>query len=227
MKAVVYKGPNDVSVEDVPDAKIEHPADVLVRITSTNICGSDLHMYEGRTSFEPGRTFGHENLGEVVEAGPAVSKVKVGDRVVLPFNIACGFCKNCERGLHQLLPDHAARAQARRRSLRVRGHGPVPGRTGRIPARAVRGLQLPAPGRGLRGERTRLRHGRGHLPHRLARHRAGRRLSGRLRRHLRCRTRRAHGRLLGHHQRRRKSHGRGPPQRPAEARGTNRCHPCQ
>ena len=98
MKAVVYKGPNDVSVEDVPDAKIEHPADVLVRITSANICGSDLHMYEGRTSFEPGRTFGHENLGEVVETGPAVRKVQVGDRVVLPFNIACGFCKNCDRG---------------------------------------------------------------------------------------------------------------------------------
>ncbi|MDP9937537.1 glutathione-independent formaldehyde dehydrogenase [Paenarthrobacter nicotinovorans] len=98
MKAVVYKGPNDVSVEEIPDAKIEHPADVLVRITSANICGSDLHMYEGRTSFEPGRSFGHENLGEVVEVGPAVSKVKVGERVVLPFNVACGFCKNCERG---------------------------------------------------------------------------------------------------------------------------------
>jgi glutathione-independent formaldehyde dehydrogenase len=98
VKAVVYKGPNDVSVEEIPDAKIEHPADVLVRITSANICGSDLHMYEGRTSFEPGRSFGHENLGEVVETGPAVSKVKVGDRVVLPFNIACGFCKNCDRG---------------------------------------------------------------------------------------------------------------------------------
>ena len=98
VKAVVYKGPNDVSVEDVPDAKIEHPADVLVRITATNICGSDLHMYEGRTSFEPGRTFGHENLGEVIETGPAVRKVQVGERAVLPFNIACGFCKNCDRG---------------------------------------------------------------------------------------------------------------------------------
>ncbi|MGX5359155.1 alcohol dehydrogenase catalytic domain-containing protein [Kocuria sp. KH4] len=98
MKAVVYKGPNDVAVEEVPDAKIERPTDVLVRITATNICGSDLHMYEGRTSFETGRTFGHENLGEVVEVGDGVDKVKVGERVVLPFNIACGFCKNCERG---------------------------------------------------------------------------------------------------------------------------------
>lgn len=98
MKAVVYKGPNEVSVEDVPDAKIERPTDVLVRITATNICGSDLHMYEGRTDFEVGRTFGHENMGEVIEIGNGVDAVKVGDRVVLPFNISCGFCKNCERG---------------------------------------------------------------------------------------------------------------------------------
>ncbi|GLC63032.1 hypothetical protein PLESTB_001973600 [Pleodorina starrii] len=99
MKAVVYQGPHDVAVTDVPDAKIERPTDVLVRVTTTNICGSDLHMYEGRTSFEKGRTFGHENMGEVVEIGKGVEKVKVGDRVVLPFNISCGFCKNCERGL--------------------------------------------------------------------------------------------------------------------------------
>ncbi|WP_405802664.1 glutathione-independent formaldehyde dehydrogenase [Streptomyces halstedii] len=99
MKAVVYNGPRDVSVIEVPDARIEHPDDIVVRVTSTNICGSDLHMYEGRTSFEPGRSLGHENMGEVVETGPGVSKVKVGDYVVLPFNIACGFCKQCERGL--------------------------------------------------------------------------------------------------------------------------------
>lgn len=98
MKAVVYHGPGEVSVDDVPDAKIEHPTDVLVRITSTNICGSDLHMYEGRTSLEPGSVIGHENLGEVVEVGGAVTRVKVGDRVCLPFNVSCGFCKNCERG---------------------------------------------------------------------------------------------------------------------------------
>jgi hypothetical protein len=99
MKAAVYEGPRTVTVKDVPDAKIEHPCDILVRITTTNICGSDLHMYEGRTSFETGRSMGHENLGEVVEIGSAVSKVKVGDYVVLPFNVACGFCKQCERGL--------------------------------------------------------------------------------------------------------------------------------
>ena len=99
MKALVYQGTRDVRVMEMPDAKIERPTDVLVRITATNICGSDLHMYEGRTDMESGRILGHENLGEVVEVGGAVDRIKVGDRVCLPFNIGCGFCKNCERGL--------------------------------------------------------------------------------------------------------------------------------
>jgi threonine dehydrogenase-like Zn-dependent dehydrogenase len=99
MKAIIYNGPHDVSVQNVPDAKIEKATDVLVRITTTNICGSDLHMYEGRTSFETGRILGHENMGEVIEVGAAVDRVKVGDMVCLPFNIGCGFCDNCERGL--------------------------------------------------------------------------------------------------------------------------------
>jgi glutathione-independent formaldehyde dehydrogenase len=99
MKAVVYDGPRTVNIKEVPDARIERPTDVLVRITTTNICGSDLHMYEGRTDMETGRVLGHENLGEVVEVGGAVEKVRVGDMVVLPFNVSCGFCANCERGL--------------------------------------------------------------------------------------------------------------------------------
>ncbi|WP_432863543.1 glutathione-independent formaldehyde dehydrogenase [Microbispora rosea] len=99
MKAVVYEGPRQVRVENVPDARIEMPTDVLVRVTTTNICGSDLHMYEGRTDLEPGRVLGHENLGEVVEVGPGVVRVRVGDMVCVPFNVACGFCANCESGL--------------------------------------------------------------------------------------------------------------------------------
>ncbi|KPY01529.1 Glutathione-independent formaldehyde dehydrogenase [Pseudomonas savastanoi pv. nerii] len=99
MKAIVYGGPRDVSVKNVPDAKIQKPTDALVRVTSTNICGSDLHMYEGRTSFETGRIFGHENLGQVIEVGAGVDRIKVGDWVCLPFNIGCGFCENCEKGL--------------------------------------------------------------------------------------------------------------------------------
>src|SRR5258708_29161944 len=99
MKAVVYHGPRQVSVDEVPDARIEKPTDVLLRITSTNICGSDLHMYEGRTDFEPGSILGHENLGQVIEVGDAIEKVQVGDMVSAPFNVACGHCKNCESGL--------------------------------------------------------------------------------------------------------------------------------
>ena len=99
MKALVYHGPRHVSVDDVPDPRVEKPTDVLVRITSTNICGSDLHMYEGRTDFEQGRIFGHENVGEVVEVGDGVDKVAVGDMVSAPFNVSCGHCENCEHGL--------------------------------------------------------------------------------------------------------------------------------
>lgn len=98
MKAVVYKGPFEVAVEEVDDPKIQEPADVIVRITSTAICGSDLHMYEGRTDAEPGITFGHENMGIVEEIGSGVTSVAKGDRVVLPFNVACGFCDNCRAG---------------------------------------------------------------------------------------------------------------------------------
>ena len=99
MKAVVYNGPHDVSVKTVPDPKITHPGDVISKVSSSNICGSDLHMYDGRTDLEPGRIIGHENVGEVNEVGKAVLQLKVGDRVCVPFNVACGYCKNCERGL--------------------------------------------------------------------------------------------------------------------------------
>jgi len=98
MKAIVYNGPRDVCVANVPDSRIERPTDALVRITTTNICGSDLHMYEGRTDVEHGKVLGHENLGEVVEVGNAVERIKPGDMVCMPFNISCGYCENCERG---------------------------------------------------------------------------------------------------------------------------------
>jgi glutathione-independent formaldehyde dehydrogenase len=98
VKAVVYKEPFKVAVEDVPDPQLQHPNDVIVRITSSAICGSDLHMYEGRTAAEPGIVFGHENMGIVEEVGAGVTSIKQGDRVVMPFNVACGFCKNCVAG---------------------------------------------------------------------------------------------------------------------------------
>lgn len=98
MKAVVYKGPFSVAVEDVEKPDIRHPNDVIVRVTSTAICGSDLHMYEGRTAAEPGIVFGHENMGIVDQVGQGVTGLKKGDRVVMPFNVACGFCTNCAAG---------------------------------------------------------------------------------------------------------------------------------
>ena len=98
MRAVVYRGPYDVEVTDVPDPTIEEPTDAVVRITTTNICGSDLHMFEGRTNVEAGTVLGHENMGIVEAVGPAVTRVKVGDRVSVPFNIACGTCRNCLQG---------------------------------------------------------------------------------------------------------------------------------
>lgn len=98
MRAVVYKRPFEVAVENVPDPAIQHPNDVIVRIAAAAICGSDLHMYEGRTAAQPGLVFGHENLGTVEEVGSGVVTLSRGDRVVMPFNVACGFCKNCVAG---------------------------------------------------------------------------------------------------------------------------------
>ena len=98
MRAVVYQEPCKVTVEQVEDPRIEQPGDAIVKISTTAICGSDLHMYEGRTAAKPGTVLGHENMGVVEEVGPGVTSIKVGDRVVLPFNIACGFCYNCLRG---------------------------------------------------------------------------------------------------------------------------------
>jgi len=98
VKAVVYKEPFKVDIEEVEDAKIQDPTDVLIRVTSTAICGSDLHMYEGRTGAPYNMVFGHENQGIIEEVGEGVSSLSVGDRINLPFNVACGFCANCEAG---------------------------------------------------------------------------------------------------------------------------------
>src|SRR5437763_1141915 len=98
MRAIVYKEPKKVVVEQVPDPRIESPTDAIVRITSAGICGSDLHMYEGRSPASGDMRFGHENMGVVEEVGSAVDLIRKGDRVVMPFNVACGACFNCMRG---------------------------------------------------------------------------------------------------------------------------------
>ncbi|BCL15312.1 alcohol dehydrogenase [Micromonospora sagamiensis] len=94
----MYQGPHDVRVTEVEDPRIEDPNDVVVKITTTAICGSDLHMYEGRTDASPGIVFGHENMDTIVETGPGVVSLREGDRVCMPFNVACGFCRNCRAG---------------------------------------------------------------------------------------------------------------------------------
>ncbi len=105
MKAVCWMGVNKMSVEDVPDPKILNPRDAIVKITSTCICGSDLHLYNGyMPTMEQGDIMGHEFMGEVVEVGPGISadKLKVGDRVVVPFTISCGRCFFCKEQLWSL-----------------------------------------------------------------------------------------------------------------------------
>ncbi|WP_134728978.1 MULTISPECIES: zinc-dependent alcohol dehydrogenase [Amycolatopsis] len=100
MKAVTWHGKRDVRVDHVPDPKIEEPTDAVVRVTSTGICGSDLHLYEVLGPFmTEGDILGHEPMGIVEEVGSGVSSLKPGDRVVVPFNISCGHCWMCERGL--------------------------------------------------------------------------------------------------------------------------------
>jgi threonine dehydrogenase-like Zn-dependent dehydrogenase len=100
MKANVYEGPYKLSIKDKPKPKIQEPTDVVLKITATCICGSDLHLYHGLISPDlPGQTLGHENVGVVDELGPAVKYVKKGDRVVVPFNISCGACEFCNSGL--------------------------------------------------------------------------------------------------------------------------------
>ena len=195
MKALVYHGPNKVSVDTVDDPRIEKLTDVIVKLTTTNICGSDLHMYEGRTDVEKGKILGHENLGEVVEVGKAVDTVKKGDRVVLPFNIGCGFCANCERGLtgfcltcadSSVMPGMAGAAYG------FAGMGPYQGGQAqylRVPYADFNCLQL----RRRKGQRKRLRNALRHLPHGMAFDSTGKPQAGRIHRYLRSRAGRPHG----------------------------------
>lgn len=100
MKAVTWQGNHDVRVETVPDPRIEQPTDAIIRVTSSGICGSDLHLYEVLGAFiDPGDVLGHEPMGIVEEVGSQVTQIAPGDRVVIPFNISCGHCYMCERKL--------------------------------------------------------------------------------------------------------------------------------
>ncbi len=101
MKAVTWQGPQDMRVMDVPDAAIIDPTDAVIRVTTTGLCGSDLHLYDPLAPFmTAGDVVGHEPMGIVEEVGPDVRGLAVGDRVVVPFNISCGSCWMCDQGLH-------------------------------------------------------------------------------------------------------------------------------
>src|SRR5579875_2117410 len=100
MKAVTWHGKRDIRVEEVPDPILKEPNDAIIRVTSSGICGSDLHLYEVLGPFlEPGDILGHEPMGVVEEVGREVTNIAPGDRVVIPFNISCGTCFMCDQGL--------------------------------------------------------------------------------------------------------------------------------
>ncbi|MCP9487117.1 MAG: alcohol dehydrogenase catalytic domain-containing protein [Gaiellaceae bacterium MAG52_C11] len=118
MRAVVWHGTEDVRVDEVPDPTIQHPTDAVVRITSTAICGSDLHLYKVLAMYtEEGDILGHEPMGIVEEVGSEVKNIKAGDRVVLPFNISCGHCFMCEHDLQSQCETTQVREQGKGAAL--------------------------------------------------------------------------------------------------------------
>jgi threonine dehydrogenase-like Zn-dependent dehydrogenase len=123
MKALTFHGKGDMRCESVPDPKIQHPRDAIIKITACAICGSDLHIFDGVIpGVQSGDVLGHENMGEVVEVGRENTKLKVGDRVVVPFTIACGECFFCQRGFfsgcERTNPDH-------QKAEKLWGHSPA------------------------------------------------------------------------------------------------------
>ncbi len=130
MRAVTWHGKRDIRVDTVPDPTIQAPTDIVVRITSTGICGSDLHLYEVLGPFlEEGDILGHEPMGVVEEVGRGVSALTPGDRVVVPFNVSCGTCWMCVRGLHSQCETTQVRAHGKGGSLfgYTKLYGQVPG----------------------------------------------------------------------------------------------------
>ena len=123
MKALVWHGKGDVRCDTVPDPRIENPRDVIVKITTTAICGSDLHLYDGyMPAMQEGDILGHEPMGNVIEVGKDVKNLKVGDRVVVPFTIACGECFFCKKELYSCCDTTNRDAQA---AAKLMGHAPA------------------------------------------------------------------------------------------------------
>lgn len=123
MKATAWMGKDKVKVIDVPEPSIMNPRDAIVRITTTAICGSDLHLYHGYIpTMRKGDILGHEFMGEVVEVGPQVRNLRPGDRVVVPFPIACGHCNSCQRGLFSVCENSNPNAGV---AEKIMGHSPA------------------------------------------------------------------------------------------------------
>ena len=152
MKALTFHGKRDVQVDEVPDPKIEQPTDAVVRITSTAICGSDLHLYEVLGMFiEEGDILGHEPMGIVEEVGSEVGQIKEGDRVVIPFNISCGECWMCKEKLFAQCETTQNREQEKGASLfgYTKLYGEVPGGQAeylRVPQAHFGPIKVPANG---------------------------------------------------------------------------------
>ena len=130
MRAVTWQAKRKVSVEDVPEPVIQEPTDIIIKVTSSCICGSDLHLYEVMAPFmEKGDIMGHEPIGIVTEIGSAITNVKVGDRVVIPFNISCGHCYMCKQGLQSQCETTQVREEDRGAALLgySKLYGQVPG----------------------------------------------------------------------------------------------------
>jgi len=130
MKALVWKGERHVAVEEVPDPILEAPNDIIIQVTSSGICGSDLHLYEAMGPYlDSGDILGHEAMGVVVETGSAIDNVSVGDRVVIPFNISCGHCFMCTQGLQSQCETTQVRSQDSGAALfgYTKLYGQVPG----------------------------------------------------------------------------------------------------
>jgi threonine dehydrogenase-like Zn-dependent dehydrogenase len=152
MKAVTWHGRRDVRVDEVPDPAIEQPTDAIVRITTTAICGSDLHLYEVMGPFmEPGDVLGHEPMGIVEEVGSEVSELAPGDRVVIPFQISCGQCYMCDQGLQTQCETTQVRDQGMGAALfgYTKLYGEVPGGQAqylRVPQAQYTHIQVPEDG---------------------------------------------------------------------------------
>jgi threonine dehydrogenase-like Zn-dependent dehydrogenase len=123
MKALRWYGKEDVRVEKVPDPTLIDPTDAIIKITATAICGSDLHLYDDMMpTMEKGDILGHEPMGEVVETGSAIKKLKKGDRVVVPFTISCGQCFFCKKDLFSLCDTTNPNAELAKKAM---GHSPA------------------------------------------------------------------------------------------------------